>query len=63
MENLTKEKSNLMAEMETIVNADLPWVMQFYTRNYILYHKHLLNYRYSDVIYNNIKYLKLTPTK
>lgn len=53
------QKSDLMARMETIVNNDLPWVMQYYSRNYILYHDYLQNFRYSDIIYNNIKYLKL----
>lgn len=52
-------KFQLMKEMENIVNADLPWSMQYYSRNYILYHNYLKNFRYSDIIYNNIKYLKL----
>ena len=41
------------------VNADLPWVMQYYARNYILSHKYLKNFMYSDIIYNNIKHLKI----
>jgi hypothetical protein len=45
--------------MENLVNADLPWVMQYYARNYILSHKYLKNFMYSDIIYNNIKYLKI----
>lgn len=53
------EKTELMAQMEKIVNEDLPWAMQYYSRNYILYHDYLQNFRYSDIIYNNIKYLKL----
>lgn len=53
------EKQDLMAQMEKIVNADLPWVMQYYSRNYILYHDYLENFRYSDIIYGNIKYLKI----
>lgn len=53
------EKTKLMREMEEIVNRDLPWVMQYYSRNYILYHDYLKNFRYSDIIYNNIKYLKI----
>lgn len=54
-----KRKSELMAKMEDIVNAELPWVMQYYSRNYILAHKYLKNFMYSDIIYNNIKYLKI----
>lgn len=53
------QKFSLMAKMEKIVNTDLPWIMQYYSRNYILYHDHLENFRYSDIIYNNLKYLKL----
>lgn len=52
-------KFELMKEMENMVNADLPWVMQYYSRNYILYHNYLKNFRYSDIVYNNIKYLKV----
>lgn len=55
----SEEKHKLMIEMEKMVNADLPWVMQYYSRNYILYHSYLKNFRYSDIIYNSIKYLKV----
>ncbi len=53
------EKTKLMTKLEAIVNEDMPWVMQYYTRNYILFHGHLKNYRHSDLIYNNLKYLRL----
>jgi len=53
------EKRQLMVQMEEIVNKELPWVMQYYSRNYILIHKELKNYRHSDLIYNNFKYLNL----
>jgi oligopeptide transport system substrate-binding protein len=56
------EKRELMLQMEQIIHDDLPWVMQYYARNYILFHDHLKNYRHSDLIYNNMKYLK-TGTK
>ncbi len=55
------EKTEIMKEMEQIVNADLPWAMQYYSRNYILYHDYLENFRYSDIIYNSLKYLKVKP--
>ena len=53
------EKFTLMEQMENIVHNDLPWIMLFYSRNYVLYHDHLKNFRYSDVIHNYIKYLKV----
>ena len=53
------EKTDLMNKLEDIVNEDMPWIMQYYTRNYILFHDHLKNYRHSDLIYNNLKYLRL----
>jgi len=53
------KKFKMMEQMEALVNRDLPWSMQYYSRNYILYHDYLQNFRYSDIIYNNIKYLKL----
>jgi ABC-type transport system substrate-binding protein len=54
-----REKWELMREMEAIVYDDLPWVMQYYARNYILYQKRLKNYRHSDLIYNSVKYLRV----
>jgi ABC-type transport system substrate-binding protein len=53
------QKFSIMGKMEKIVNADLPWIMQYYSRNYILYHDYVGNFRYSDIIYNNLKYLKI----
>lgn len=54
-----KRKWDLMKELESVVLNDLPWVMQYYSRNYVLYHDSLRNFRHSDLIYNSIKYLKL----
>jgi oligopeptide transport system substrate-binding protein len=54
-----KRKFELMKKMEDTVNADLPWIMQYYARSYVLSHKYLKNFMYSDIIYNNIKYLKI----
>lgn len=56
-------KFELMNKMENIVHTDLPWIMQYYSRNYILHHDYLKNFRYSDIIYNNLKYLKLDNKK
>jgi len=52
------KKVELMKDMEQIIINELPWIMQYYSRNYILYHKRLKNYRHSDLIYNNFKYLR-----
>lgn len=52
-------KFELMEKMEKLVNNDLPWSMQYYSRNYILYHDYLKNFRYSDIIYGSVKYLKV----
>jgi len=54
-----KRKWKLMEEMEKTVIDDLPWIMQYYARNYVLYHGNLSNFRHSDIIYNNMKYLRL----
>lgn len=56
-----KKKFELMEKMEKIVNAELPWVMQYYSRNYILVHDYVENFMYSDIIYNNLKYMKIKP--
>lgn len=53
------EKFELMKKMEAIIHKDLPWVMQYYSRNYILFNERLRNYRHSDLIYNNLKYLNI----
>ena len=58
------EKNLLLRKIENIVNEDLPWVMQYYARNYTLRYNRVRSYRPSDIIYNNYKYLRLeTPAK
>lgn len=54
-----EEALKITKKVENIVSEDLPWIMQFYSRNYILYHGHLKNFRQSDLINNNFKYLRL----
>lgn len=54
-----EEKKNLIAKMGKIVNDDLPWIMQYYSRNFILYHDNVKNYRPSDLIFNYPKYLRV----
>jgi oligopeptide transport system substrate-binding protein len=53
------DKWALMDEMEEIVHTEMPWIMQYYARNYILHHGRLKNFRHSDLIFNYFKYLKV----
>lgn len=53
------QKVELMSKINTIVNQELPWIMQYYRRNIVLFHSGVKNYRYSDLIYNQYKYLRL----
>jgi ABC-type transport system substrate-binding protein len=58
------EKQVLLRKMENIVNEDIPWIMQYYARHYILRYNRVMNYRPSDLIYNDFKYLRLVaPAK
>ncbi len=54
-----EEKRKLIIQMEKTVNEDLPWVMQYYSRNFILYHDYVKNYRPSDLIWSYPKYLRV----
>jgi ABC-type transport system substrate-binding protein len=54
------EKFTLMSKMENIILEDRPWIMQYYTRSYILYYDHVINYRDSDIINNHIKYIRVS---
>lgn len=53
------EKAELMTQIEKLVNADIPWVMIYYSRNYTLVHDYVKNFRYSDLIFNYYKYIDL----
>lgn len=48
-----------MKKVEEMVHQDLPWIMQYYSRHYILYHQRVKNFRPSDLIYNSLKYIRL----
>jgi oligopeptide transport system substrate-binding protein len=54
-----EEKRQLILTMEKLVNNDLPWIMQYYSRNYILYHDYVKNYRPSDLVWSYPKYIKV----
>jgi len=54
------EKFRLMKKMEDKVIKDLPWTLLYYSRDYIVFHDRLKNFRYSDLIVNKVKYLRLS---
>jgi len=54
-----EEKYKIMEQMEDIIFKDIPWVMQYYTRSYILFYDHVSNFRNSDIINNHFKYLRI----
>lgn len=53
------EKKKLITKMEKEVNQDIPWIMQYYSRNFLLYHNYVKNYRPSDLVWNYPKYLRV----
>lgn len=53
------KKYAIMRKMEKLVHKDLPWIMLYYSKNYILYHGYLKNYRHSDVVINYMKYIRV----
>ena len=53
------EKKLLITKMEKEVNHDIPWIMQYYSRNFILYHDYVKNYRPSDLVWSYPKYLRV----
>lgn len=53
------DKWAVMEQMEEIVHSEMPWIMQYYARNYILHQGRLKNFRHSDLIFNYFKYLKV----
>lgn len=55
------EKKEILKRMEQIVTNEIPWVMQYYSRNFILYHDDVKNFRASDLIWSFPKYLKISP--
>jgi oligopeptide transport system substrate-binding protein len=56
-----KEREKILDQMESIVIDNPPWVLLYYARDYILSHKRVKNYRHSDIIFNDAKYLRVKP--
>ena len=52
----------LLEKANKIVTEQKPWIMSHYERYYILNHKKILNFRYSDTVTNYLKYLKVDPS-
>lgn len=57
--NDDEQKFELMTQLESQVQKDMPWVLLFYKREYVLYHNHLKNFRRSGLVNNFVKYLKI----
>lgn len=55
------EKRKIMDKIQNLVSRDLPWIMLYYSRDYILYHNNIKNFRHSYLGNNYYKYLKKTP--
>jgi len=53
------EKKKYLKEVEAIFNQDFPWIMQYYSRNFVLYHERVKNFRPSDLIWSYPKYIHL----
>lgn len=53
-------KLRLLKKMEDLVLADLPWIPTHYERKHILYHNWLKNYYHTDLIYNYLKYVRVS---
>lgn len=53
------KKKELILKMEKVINDDSVWIMQYYSRNFILHHDYLKNFRPSDLVSNYFKYLRV----
>jgi len=56
-----KEKLELIKKMEAIFFEDHPWTLLFYRRRSVLSHENLENFRFDELISNNVKYWRLKP--
>ncbi len=55
------EKFELMKKIQNYVFEDMPWILLYYKRSYVLYQGQLQNFRKSEMIHNYVKYLRKTP--
>lgn len=49
----------LLQKIESIIQQDVPWILLFYNRSYLLSHRRLKNFRYASFVYNDLKYYDL----
>ena len=54
-----QQKEQLLDQANQIVVEELPWIPLYYQRNYFMYHTYLKNFRYSNFIRNQVKYLRI----
>ncbi len=54
-----KGRKEKLKEIERIFDQEVPWVMLSYARSIVLLHEKVRNYRKSDLIKNNLKYLDI----
>ncbi len=52
-------RTEILNQMENIVHQEVPWIMLYSSRNFILTQSYLKNFRDSDLIFNHLKYLRL----
>ncbi len=55
----TSKKLKMLSKMEDIVQDDLPWIMGYFGRNYLLYYNRVEGLISSDIINNFAKYIKI----
>lgn len=60
LESNESNKISYLETMEKIVENELPWVMLYYDRRFILIRNKILNYRPSGLIANKYKYLRIS---
>jgi ABC-type transport system substrate-binding protein len=56
---LDRKRQPLLSKMEEIVERDVPWILLYYDRSFMIRHNSLKNYRYTDLFNNYYKYLRI----
>jgi oligopeptide transport system substrate-binding protein len=53
------KRLNMILDMQKVVLEDVVWIPLYFHRNYIIYNHHVKNFRYSDLINNFHKYIRV----